>query len=566
MISLREYQEEAIEAVIRAREEGINRQLICLPTGTGKTVTFAAIAKRLQTRTLVLAHREELIQQAKDKISLVYPEATTGLVMAANNEFRKDIVVASIQTACRDRRLKDLADQNFGLLIVDEAHHAVGDSYMKVLSSLGFMNNFGDKTLIGVTATANRADKLSLGDVFEEVVFERSICTMIQAGYLCDLKGKRVLTHTNLTSIRTVHGDFLESDLSEVVNTPERNRLIVNSYTTYAKDRKAIAFCVDVAHSHSLTQAFQAKGIASFSVYGDMPKDERKAALKDFSEGKIQVLTNCNLLTEGYDEPSVSCVLMCRPTKSAALYTQCVGRGTRLYPGKKNCLVIDFTDNLHDLTTVASLEQTVIKSPIPDHDTQQDHYSEEKRIKGPHELRIENETIEDFELFQKSQFAWIPIKDSFQLAISGNVTLLLKKGEEDLFSPLLIREDKYIPLSSQDLPLGYAQGVAEDWIRRSNQPTEWASKDAAWRNSQPSTKQLATLTKLGVSIPPEGITKGEAAALISQRINERSRWKDEPPTQGQIHFLNCIGVPFDKSITKGAARTLIAQATAARHV
>ena len=556
MISPREYQLEAIEAVIYAKNRGVTRQLICLPTGTGKTVTFAALAKELRTPTLIIAHREELIQQAKNKVELVWPEASVGVVMGENNEFDRDVVIASIQTVCRDKRLRDLYSRNFGLIVIDEAHHATSDSYLKVISSLGFMAENPNKTLVGVTATAARADKKSLGTIFDEVVFERSIATMIKAGYLTDLRGKRILTQTDLSDVRTARGDFIEGDLSEVVNTPKRNELIVKSYLAHAPTRKAITFCVDVAHSKDIANAFNAAGVTARAVYGEMPNEERREVLKAFSEGKIQMLTNCNLLTEGYDEPSISCILMARPTKSAILYTQCVGRGTRLYPGKTDCLVIDFTDSFHDIGSLATLQKTVLEQ-----EEQPDEEQPKEKLdapRGPRSVFVGQEVIGDFDFFEKSRFAWIPVKEHWQLSVSVGVSLLLRKGEGG-FTVLLSMDDSSGPLSTKELPIGYAQGVAEDWVRRNEHAAAWASKDAAWRSSSATDKQVDTLTKMGVVCPPGGINKGEACLLISQRINERNMWKGDSPTTQQMYFLKTNGIPFDRSLTKGEAARLIAR-------
>lgn len=556
MISPREYQLEAIEAVIDAKNRGVTRQLICLPTGTGKTVTFAALAKELRTPTLIIAHREELIQQAKNKVELVWPEASVGVVMGENNEFDRDVVIASIQTVCRDKRLRDLYSRNFGLIVIDEAHHATSDSYLKVISSLGFMAEDPNKTLVGVTATAARADKKSLGNIFNEVVFERSITTMIKAGYLTDLRGKRILTQTDLSDVRTASGDFVEGELSEIVNTPKRNDLIVKSYLEHASIRKAITFCVDVAHSKDIANAFNAAGVTARAVYGEMPNDERREALKAFSEGKIQMLTNCNLLTEGYDEPSISCILMARPTKSAILYTQCVGRGTRLYPGKTDCLVIDFTDSFHDIGSLATLQKTVLNNEEQQDEEQPKEASDSPR--GPRSVFVGMEVIGDFDFFEKSRFAWIPVKEHWQLSVSVGVSLLLRKGEGG-FTVLLSMDDSSVPLSTKELPIGYAQGVAEDWVRRNEHAAAWASKDAAWRSSPATDKQVDTLTKMGFVCPPGGINKGEACLLISQRINERNMWKGDSPTTQQMYFLKTNGIPFDRSLTKGEAARLIAR-------
>ena len=242
IIKPREYQLEALEAILTQKKEGVFRQLCILPTGTGKTILFSLLAKELNTRTLILAHREQLISQAVDKISLVYPEASIGVCMAGRDELEAQIVVASIQTVSRENRLNRLKECGFNLCIVDEAHHSASESYTSTLQELGFLDDSPDRLLLGVTATPNREGTGSLGDVFEKVVFERTIGVMIRGGYLTDLKGKRILTSTNLNGIQTSRGDFVERQLSEVCNTPERNSLIVDSYFEHCSERKSIAF------------------------------------------------------------------------------------------------------------------------------------------------------------------------------------------------------------------------------------------------------------------------------------------------------------------------------------
>ena len=276
MLALRPYQIEAIEAVKEAQSSGINRQLISLPTGTGKTVTFAALARDLNAKTIVLAHREELIQQAADKFRLVWPDADIGIVMADNNDMEKQIVIASVQTVSRKTRLEALKERGFDLMIVDEAHHAASNSYRSIIDTLHFSQGDPHKLLVGVTATPTRGDGQSLGGVFESVVFERNIATMIKAGYLSDLKGKRILTHTDLSSVNTRGGDYIDYQLAEIVNTPQRNDLVVRGYIEHGSQRRAIAFCVDVAHSLALAESFQCAGIRSSAVYGDMNKEGRR--------------------------------------------------------------------------------------------------------------------------------------------------------------------------------------------------------------------------------------------------------------------------------------------------
>ena len=188
-IALRDYQLEAINAVTVSFREGVNRQLISLPTGSGKTVVMAALAMQLNKKTILLAHREELIAQAVDKFKLIWPEVSIGVCMANKDEINAQVVVASIQSASRHKRLARLQDQGFELMMIDEAHHSVSESYQNVINSLEF-NGTQNRLLLGVTATPQRSDKLGLGETFTHITFSRSISTMIKAGYLSPIRGQ----------------------------------------------------------------------------------------------------------------------------------------------------------------------------------------------------------------------------------------------------------------------------------------------------------------------------------------------------------------------------------------
>lgn len=551
MIEPRPYQLEAIEAIQEARGRGISRQLISLPTGTGKTVIFSLLAGEMNVKTLILAHREELITQAANKIKMVCADLNVGIVMAEQNEVDKQVVVASIQTASRSSRLAQLKGQGFQLLIIDEAHHAASNTYQTAVEELGFLEDNSNKLLIGVTATARRGDKRPLGDIFQEVVFERSIAAMIKAQYLADLKGKRVLTQVDLNHVALIGGDFNESQLAKVVNTSERNQIVINAYKQHALNRKTIAFCVDVSHSKDLAQAFKTEGISAAAVYGSMPKEERQSLLKAFSEGKIQVLTNCNLLTEGYDEPSISCVLMARPTRSLALYTQAVGRGTRLYPGKEDCLIIDFTDSCHDLCSFAMLEGLAQENK-PDAMRTQHLASQEQRL--PQSSQATYKSTEDLDLFKRSNFAWIQIKDNWFIRLTPDRAIALSKKESG-FAVELVYKDSRLLLSKHELSLEYAQGVAEDWIRKNEVNLTLAQKDAEWRFRPATNKQLQTLKEMGILV--EQLSRGEASEIIQKKLG--SNKYGELATDRQLNFLRRFGIPFQKGITKGEAGRLIAQ-------
>lgn len=561
LILPREYQSEALEAVSEYRANGITRQLISLPTGCGKTVVFALLAKEINVKTLVIAHTEELIKQAVSKFRVVWPEVDIGIVKAESDDTDAQVVVASIQTASKPKRLAKLKEQGFGLMIVDEAHHATAASYATVIEELGFLQDQTDKLLVGVTATPKRSDGVGLGVIFQEIVFERSMHTMIRSGYLSPLVGKQVFTKVELARVGMSKGDFIASELSKVVNTPERNRLIVDNYTEYALDRtKALAFCVDVQHAKDLAAAFQEKGISAEAVYGAMSDEERANVLEGFVKGDYSVLTNCQLLTEGFDEPSIDCVIMGRPTQSTSLFTQMIGRGTRTFPLKQNCLVLDFTDNAtkHKLCTykntlegaVASLfEGDSIKEPKECNESLEGETGDSRAYDA---VKILEERIEEISFFDSVHFAWNPVGESWHLILAANREVWVVPFEDGFYVKAYKDKEMHL-LSKRVLPLNYALGVAEDWARKQTTKSAWARKDAAWRAEPATQKQKETLTRCGISFS-EDISKGQASQILDGRFNE-------PATIKQVYWLRANGVNIPHSITKVEARKLIAQKT-----
>lgn len=348
-LQLREYQKTAIRAAIQARKEGFKRLLVCLPTGAGKTVIFSELCRLAQQNVLVLAHREELLFQARSKIALMTENTLKVGIEQGDNHAPEDakVVVASIRSLRADR-LQDLCKRhNFGLIIYDECHHAAADDNMRVLRELGCFDPSWTGTLIGFTATTKRADGIGLDKVFEVIVYDRSILDMIKEGYLVPLRGYRINTSAELYNLL---GDSEES-LEEQIDIESRNALVARSIQELARDRRTIVFCVTVLHAINMAKALNSLGISTGVIYGDMPREKRTEILKDFRAERLQCLTNVMVLTEGFDDPGVSCIAMARPTKSESLYAQCVGRGARLFEGKEDCIVLDFVD-LSDLSLV----------------------------------------------------------------------------------------------------------------------------------------------------------------------------------------------------------------------
>jgi superfamily II DNA or RNA helicase len=364
-VTLRPYQRDAIAAVLAGRRDGLRRMLVCLPTGAGKTVIFSELARLARRQVLVLAHREELLGQARAKIEAALAGDGTGTGPggvvalergAARAPADAKVIVCSIRSLHEARLAALLRGRDVGLIIYDECHHAPAEDNLRVLRQLGAFDPAWTGTLLGFTATTSRGDGQGLDAVFERIVYARTLPEMIDDGYLVPLRGFRISTAADLSRLSAAGNDFREDELAEAVDIEERNALVARSIQELARDRRTIAFCVTVNHARNLSHALNAIGVPAGIVHGAMAPDVRAAALADFRAGRTRVLANVAVLTEGFDDPGVSCVAMARPTRSEGLYAQCVGRGTRLAPDKKDCLILDFVDvSTLSLCTLPSL-------------------------------------------------------------------------------------------------------------------------------------------------------------------------------------------------------------------
>lgn len=350
-MKLRPYQVAAVKAVETEWNSGHKKTLLVLPTGTGKTICFATVAKdavQAGKKVLILAHRDELLNQAQDKIA-----TATGLHCAKEkaSETSLDsfyrITVGSVQTLMRPKRLDMFPPNEYQTIIVDEAHHVLADSYQRVLS------HFPEADVLGVTATPERNNIQCLGKYFESLAYEYTLPQAIHDGYLCKIKALTIPLNLDIQGVKITSGDYSAGQLGDALE-PYLEQ-IATEMEKYCQDRKTVVFLPLVATSQKFRDILTRHGFRAAEVNGNSP--DRAEILKDFDEGKYNVLCNAMLLTEGWDCPSVDCVIMLRPTKIRALYCQCVGRGTRLYPGKDNLLLLDFLWNTvkHDLCRPASL-------------------------------------------------------------------------------------------------------------------------------------------------------------------------------------------------------------------
>jgi superfamily II DNA or RNA helicase len=541
-IALRDYQLECLETVLNESKAGVSRQLLSLPTGSGKTICMAAIAKAVNKKTLLLAHREELITQAVDKFKLFWPGVSVGVCMADRNELQHQIVVGSVQSCSRPKRLEKLQREGFAVMMIDEAHHSTANSYQDVINALGFSKGTS-KLLLGVTATPSRGDKQPLGDTFDKITFSRSIGTMIKAGYLSPVIGRKILTSFVLDRIRTQNGDFSISELSEAVNTPERNAFIVEKFKTYAEGRKGVAFCCDVQHCQDLTEAFNKQGIAAAAVWGDMQAEDRKQVLDDLKSGRIQVAASCGILCEGYDEPSINAVIMARPTKSASLYIQCVGRGLRLWPGKQNCLVLDFSDKGHNLDSIISLSSTIPEAAIIK--GSKEERGEREEIDNRPKIEVLEEVDREFDILGNARFMWVPVGDEWSLLDDEKREIVMSPSGGGFIAALHKPNGEIRQVVATPLPLEYCAGICEDFARR-NLKLAFANLNASWTShaTAPTQGQRSYLERQNAW--RDGLTKVEAAIeirkIVAKKNKKRRQRTMEPITDKQRYALINYGV------------------------
>jgi len=327
-MNLRPYQQAAVDAVLSKWKEH-RKLLLVLPTGGGKTIVFSkiALARFSAGRTLILAHRDELLTQAQDKL-----KAATGIVaareQAENHAIDEAVVVASIQTM--QRRLDQWAGK-FSTVIIDEAHHALSDSYQEVLAA------FGDAKILGVTATPDRGDAKNLGAYFDEVAYEVDLLTLIKDKYLSPIKVRSVPLNIDISAVKSTAGDFNAGDLGSALEP--YLAAAADALTTHAKDRKTLVFLPLIQTSKRFVELAKARGWNAEHVDGN--SEDRTEILARFAAGTTNLLSNSMLLTEGYDDPSINCLMVLRPTRSRSLYSQMIGRGTRMAFGKSDLLIID---------------------------------------------------------------------------------------------------------------------------------------------------------------------------------------------------------------------------------
>jgi superfamily II DNA or RNA helicase len=515
----RPYQHEAVAALLAAAARGVQRPLLVLPTGTGKTIIVALLVQRRGGRALILAHRDELIQQAVDKLHLVDPTMSLGVVQAECDELTAPTVVASVQTLSRRPRLARLVP-DFHTIVIDEAHHAPALSYRRILEYCHAWRSDGP-LVVGVTATPARGDRQSLRQVFDGIVYQKTLVEMMQAGYLVDLRAMQVLLQADFDALRTQHGDFIEAELETLLLAANAPAQVLTAFQAHAAERKALLFTPTVATAHAMAETFCMAGIAAEALDATTPRATRRAILQRLHSGATRVVANCAVLTEGFDEPSIDCIIVARPTQSLPLYQQMLGRGTRIYPGKTDCLILDVVgvSTHHTLHTAATLfgcdpaqlaQQSVLESlDAPARPT--------LMAADPMTGTLRSTPVD---LFARRTLRWVQTRQGAWVLSLGaqHGTLRLRTDGPDTWQVIQVRRDAGPVLLGDTLPLPYAQGLAEDYARHLG-VARLVEAEAPWRQQPATEKQTALLRKLGLA-ERAGLTKGEAADLLAAVLGD----------------------------------------------
>lgn len=505
-MELRPYQQEAKDAIFEQWDNGVKKTLLVLPTGCGKTVVFAKVTEdcvRQGNRVLILAHRGELLDQAADKLM-----KTTGLGCAlekAENTclgswFR--VVVGSVQTLMRQKRLDQFPEDFFDTIIIDEAHHCISDSYQKVLK------HFPDAQILGVTATPDRGDMQNLGQFFESLAYEYTLPKAIKEGYLTPIKALTIPLKIDMSSVSVQTGDFKASDIGTALDPYLEG--IAEEMKKYCSDKKTVVFLPLVKTSQKFRDLLNEHGFQAAEVNGN--SQDRAEILADFETGKYNVLCNSMLLTEGWDCPSVDCIVVLRPTKVRSLYCQMVGRGTRMFPGKDHLLLLDFL-----------------------------WHTERHELCHPASLICSNEEVAQkmTENLEEAAGCPIDIEDAEQKA-SEDVVAQREEALAKQLAEMKRRKKKLVD------PLQFEMSIqAED--------LSGYVPAFGWEMGPPSDKQKSTLEKLGI-LPDQIENAGKAAKLLDRLDKRRNEGLTTPK---QIRFLEGRGFQHVGTWQFDTARKLI---------
>ena len=517
MIKLRDYQNECIGSIKDKFEEGKKTQLVSLPTGSGKTVIFGSLIKEMGMKSIVLTHTEDLLNQTESKMRLFNKGKTIEKLSGKHKNFDADILVSTVQSACTDKTLEKLVSSGYELMIIDECHHSAAETWRKTIEAIS------PKLLVGMTATPFRSDEKGLAEIYDIISYTKSIGYMIDNKYLCNIQSKQIRSDIDTsTETNEPKSDFSSDYLEKTMNCPELIEDTVKKFIEEAPNRKTIAFCTSIDHSDKLSKKFNESGISSRSIHGGLKSDIREQIIEDFKLNRFQVLTNCQILTEGFDEPSVDCVIIAKPTRSKALFQQMIGRGLRLYPNKSNCLILDFTDLDRTIYSVSKLMHDREKELSDDEkinefsskDEDKNDYEDELPISLNKKLKT---ILVEINLF-KNEFHWQ--QTGLGHILTGTkFDLEIVETSKDLYKIVKRNENDTIEIMAQDLDFDMCFGICNDCARDNMSNFILTDRNANWRNDSISDKQLAFLKKKRYKGGIEELTKGQASDIMGYLLN-----------------------------------------------
>jgi ATP-dependent helicase IRC3 len=545
----RPYQVKCGEANLADYDAGVRRMMNVMATGTGKTHTFARLKElfksRLPGQQLVLAHTDELVHQNADKMREVNPHLKVSVEMGDEHaDPNADIISGSVQSLGRlgTSRLEKFNRESLDKVVVDEAHHSTTDAYQRVLDWSGCLRDDSNKLLLGVTATPQRSDGVALEDTYQKISYVYGLRSAITDGWLVRLRGYRVTTGTSLEGVGKSDGDFIKSQLASAINTESRNRRVVEGWQKLGDGRKTVVYTVNIEHAETLAEEFRKHGIDAESVHGKDP--DREAKLARHVAGKTRVLVVCSLLVEGYDDPGIACVVLARPTSSHVRLAQMVGRGTRLYPGKTDCIVIDMVDatanvsvvtlpTLLGLSAVLDLNGADLLVAVETLEKAAGDYPniDFRKLESLDKLKMLIEQVDlmevrfPAEVEANSDLVWFRAAD-------GGFKMLVPKETEGpgfvrIFEDLLGKWNILGRINGDDFhgtraTMEEAFKVCDEQVRkRVNKVTlQYILREATWRNKPASEGQKMMIRRLYPKrlFMFDQMTQGQASHLISERL------------------------------------------------
>lgn len=529
-MELRPYQTEVISALKAAWTEGVRRPAAVAATGAGKTVMFSHLIEGWHRanpgrRAVVLVHREELAEQTVDKLHRTAPDLTTGVVKAKRDETDAVVVVASVQTLMRPGRVERIRD--VGLVIVDECHHYAADAWRRVMERLGCFEDHGP-LVAGFTATMVRSDERKLSAVWDDVVAEVDILTLIRAGYLCDVRAKAIeVDGLDLASVARRGGDFADGSLSDALLGSNANVGIVKAYAEHGEERQTILFAPTVAFARACAEAFDSAGVRAAVVSAATDSRERAAIYAAYRAGRIRVLANCGVLTEGFDMPQASCLIGARPTQAPGLYIQMVGRVLRTFPGKPDALVLDVVGNSETMNLVGLVDLSSELARPEDGESlleALDRVQKAARRRGGN-IPLELMTARQVDLFDHSSGAWKQThKGVWFLPTVAHTYVLWPYGETFRVLSYNNQGSKQTSILCSDLTMSAAMAAAEEAAMDDEESFmesfSVASRHAPWRRRPASAATLAFARRLEICVD-DSMKGGEVSDLIAVELASR---------------------------------------------